>query len=53
MSRNDIADFLGLATETVSRTISNLRRNDIISTETGRKISITHMETLSALADCA
>ncbi|MFP6704790.1 MAG: helix-turn-helix domain-containing protein [Alphaproteobacteria bacterium] len=53
MSRNDIADFLGLTTETVSRTISNLRRNGIIGTETGRKISITDMGTLSALADCA
>lgn len=31
MSRSDIADFLGLTTETVSRTLTQLRKSDIIA----------------------
>ena len=30
MSRSDIADFLGLTTETVSRTFTQLRKSNII-----------------------
>jgi CRP/FNR family transcriptional regulator len=31
MSRSDIADFLGLTTETVSRTFTQLRKSKIIA----------------------
>lgn len=51
MSRNDIGDFLGLTTETVSRTITSLKRAGIIATDTDRKISITDMQTLADLAE--
>jgi CRP/FNR family transcriptional regulator len=53
MSRNDIGDFLGLTTETVSRTITSLKRSGIISTDTDRKISITDPDSLADLAEGA
>jgi CRP-like cAMP-binding protein len=40
MSRQDIADHLGLTIETVSRTITNLRRTGMIESANGRRIAI-------------
>ena len=40
MSRADIADFLGLTVETVSRTFSLLRKRGIISLETPQTVSV-------------
>ncbi|HEY3889932.1 MAG TPA: helix-turn-helix domain-containing protein [Caulobacteraceae bacterium] len=39
MSRYDIADYLGLSSETVSRTFTALRRQGVIATE-GRSVSV-------------
>jgi CRP/FNR family transcriptional regulator, nitrogen fixation regulation protein len=40
MSRQDIADHLGLTIETVSRTITNLTRTGVIEKANGRRITI-------------
>jgi CRP/FNR family transcriptional regulator len=51
MSRTDMADFLGLTTETVSRTLTQLRHAKLIA-DSGRKgIAILDMDGLSALVD--
>jgi len=51
MSRTDMADFLGLTTETVSRTLTQLRRARLIA-DSGRKgIAILDRDGLSALVD--
>ena len=49
MSRIDIAAYLGLASETVSRLFTNFRDQNIITTE-GRLVTILDMDQLSALA---
>jgi CRP/FNR family transcriptional regulator, nitrogen fixation regulation protein len=43
MSRQDIADHLGLTIETVSRTITNLTRTGVIEKASGRRITIRKM----------
>ena len=53
MSRNDIGDFLGLTTETVSRTFTNLKRDGIIQQLEGGKIRIVQPDDLQDLADGA
>ncbi|MET1026516.1 MAG: cyclic nucleotide-binding domain-containing protein [Dongiaceae bacterium] len=55
MSRGDIADYLGLTIETVSRTIGLLKRDKIISVTTRTGIDILKPERLAVLAevDCA
>ncbi len=50
MRRTDIADFLGLTTETVSRTLTHLRKKGVISIENAHTIVIRDR---SALADAA
>jgi CRP/FNR family transcriptional regulator len=51
MSRTDMADFLGLTTETVSRTLTQLRRAKLIA-DSGRKgIAILDRDGLSELVD--
>ena len=53
MSRRDIADYLGLTLETVSRAISKLRRRLILKFEgtTQRHIVILDVQALAKLAD--
>lgn len=55
MSRAEIGNFLGLTTETISRTFSRLRRQGMIACR-GREISIQRFEVLCSLgghdADC-
>ncbi|MGJ3258159.1 MAG: Crp/Fnr family transcriptional regulator [Rhodospirillales bacterium] len=51
MSRDDIGDFLGLTTETVSRTFSRLRKDGLIGGDKDRKIQILDNEGLSDIAD--
>lgn len=50
MSRNDIADHLGLTTETVSRVLTALRREAVIALPTPGKVELldrSHLEQLS------
>lgn len=51
MSRNDIGDYLGLTTETVSRTLTRLRKSGAISLDTDRSITINERETLAEIAE--
>lgn len=51
MSRNDIGDYLGLTTETVSRTLTRLRKSGAISLDTDRSITINELETLTDIAE--
>ena len=50
MSRADIADFLGLATETVSRTFTQLRMSKVIEIENIQTIIIPNPEMLLDLS---
>jgi len=50
LSRSDIADFLGLTTETVSRQMTRLRREGVITIENRRLITIPDHERLVELA---
>lgn len=50
LSRSDIADFLGLTTETVSRQMTRLRREGVITIENRRLITIPDRERLTELA---
>jgi CRP/FNR family transcriptional regulator len=51
MSREDIADYLGLATETVSRTITIMKRDGFIRLLQGGKIEISDLEALKEFAE--
>jgi len=53
MGRDDIGDFLGLTTETVSRTFSRLRKAGIIGTDRDKRIQLINMEELESLAEGA
>ncbi|MGP8233005.1 MAG: helix-turn-helix domain-containing protein [Methylovirgula sp.] len=46
MTRQDIADYLGLTIETVSRTLSHLERENLIEMPTARQIRLTNLEAL-------
>jgi CRP-like cAMP-binding protein len=46
MSRYDIADYLVLAVETVSRALTDLRRRDVITLTVKRQVRITDRRTL-------
>ncbi|MBV1837295.1 Crp/Fnr family transcriptional regulator [Acetobacter estunensis] len=50
MTRADIADYLGLTVETVSRTLSGLRREGLITVRNGHEISIITPSRLHAIA---
>ena len=49
MTRLDIADYLGLTIETVSRTLSQFERDGIIAMATSRRISLKNRTALQRL----
>ena len=49
MSRQDIADFLGLTIETVSRTLSKLEKDGIIKMAAARRVELRNLGALRAL----
>lgn len=51
MGRADIADYLGLTTETVSRAITNLKRDGYIRLLQGGKVELPDLEALQELAE--
>ncbi|MDK1491244.1 Crp/Fnr family transcriptional regulator [Sinorhizobium sp. 7-81] len=51
MTRLDIADYLGMTIETVSRTITKLANNGVIAIPERRSVTVLKMETLRSLAD--
>lgn len=51
MSRQDIADYLGLTIETVSRTLTQLEREQVISMPVARQIVLCDRTTLDAMND--
>lgn len=51
MSRNDIGDYLGLTTETVSRTLTRLKNSGVIVINSDRKIDIVDRDSLEEMAD--
>ncbi|WP_157231113.1 cyclic nucleotide-binding domain-containing protein [Kiloniella laminariae] len=51
MGRSDIGDYLGLTTETVSRTLTNLKKQKIIAIPSGGGIEILDQESLDELAE--
>jgi len=53
MTRSDIADYLGLTIETVSRKINELHAHGIIRLDTPSRVCITDLDRMEALADAA
>ncbi len=51
MTRADIADFLGITIETVSRTLTKLRVQGLIDIEQITTLRLTKMSKLVALAE--
>ena len=51
MSRGDIADYLGLTTETVSRSFTQLREKGFIRYGAAKHVIIQDRQALSALAE--
>jgi len=51
MNRNDIGDFLGLTTETVSRTLTRLRKGQVIDIGTDHTINVNDFEALKSLSE--
>lgn len=50
MSRSDIADYLGLTVETVSRQFTNLNKLGLIELDGAHKVFLNEADTLAALA---
>jgi len=50
ISRNDVANFLGLRRETLSRVFSKFQKDQLIQVE-GKKIHLLEQDKLSKLAD--
>lgn len=50
MTRQDIADYLGLTIETVSRTLSQLERDHVIELPSARHIKLRNLDLLEELA---
>jgi CRP/FNR family nitrogen fixation transcriptional regulator len=51
MSRQDIADYLGLTIETVSRTLTQLERDGLISIPSSRRIVFRNRAALDVMND--
>lgn len=51
MKRSDIADFLGLTIETVSRTLTKLRKDGVIELPTAHKVCVVKPQLLCELAE--
>ena len=51
MTRRDIADYLGLTIETVSRTLTRLERDGVIEVTAGRTIRVTDPAALQQIND--
>jgi CRP/FNR family transcriptional regulator, nitrogen fixation regulation protein len=52
MSRQDIADYLGLTIETVSRTLTQLERDGLIAIPVSRRIVFRDRAALDVMNDC-
>ena len=50
MTRQDMADYLGLTIETVSRTLSQLERDNVIALPSARQILLRNLDMLEDLA---
>ena len=50
LTRADIADFLGLTIETVSRQLTRLRKAGVISIENNRRVTVPNMDRLNEFA---
>ena len=50
LSRSEIADFLGLTIETVSRQMTKLRKEGVIRIENNRHITVPDLDRLSSIA---
>jgi CRP/FNR family nitrogen fixation transcriptional regulator len=53
MSRQDIADYLGLTIETVCRVLSSLKRARLIALPSLHQVALINVEALETLAECA
>lgn len=51
MSRADIGDYLGLTIETVSRTVTRLRQQEVLDLHQHRTVAIRDRDRLSAMAE--
>lgn len=51
MSRQDMADYLGLTNETISRVVTELKRAGLVETPNHRQFILNDSERLQALAD--
>ena len=51
MSRTDIGDYLGLTTETVSRTFTQLKKSGMIVLQTGGRVELAQKAALEDLAE--
>ena len=51
MSRSDIADYLGLTTETVSRTFTSLKKQGLIELLDDKRIRLSRMSALREIAE--
>ncbi len=51
MSRTDIGDYLGITTETVSRTFTQLKKNGLIALQPGGRIEMAKKSALEDLAE--
>jgi CRP/FNR family nitrogen fixation transcriptional regulator len=51
MSRQDMADYLGLTIETVSRTLTQFQQDGLIALPTARKVLLRDREALEAMVD--
>jgi len=51
MTRSDIGDYLGLTTETVSRTFTQLKGDGLIAIERGNRIALIDVEAMEEIAE--